>query len=40
MVILVRVHSVDSPGDLAGLREENALLTGALDGFDRCGSLS
>ena len=41
MVILVRVHSVDSPGNLAGLREENALLTaGALDGFDGCGSLS
>ena len=40
MVILVWVHSVDSPGDLAGLRAENALLTAALDGFDRCGSLS
>ena len=35
MRIFVQVHSVDSPGDLAGLREENALLTGALDGFDR-----
>ena len=40
MPILVRVHSVNSPGDLAGLRQENALLTGALDERDRCGSLS
>ena len=40
MLILVRVHSVDSPGNLAGLREENALLTGALEERDRCGSLS
>ena len=40
MRILVRVHSVGSPGSLAGLREENALLAGALDERGRCGSLS
>ena len=40
MLILVRVHSVDSPGNLFGLRKENALLTAGLDKRDRCGSLS
>ena len=46
MLILVRVPSVDSPGDalsvimVVGLREEIALLTGARHGLDRCGSRS